>query len=164
MTPLFFAFFFGIFQLFGGMAFGRGLASKQFSLAFLGIVFGGGASLFDVFLFRGEFVLLGFLGVGAFILAAILVYAFWRGAWFEKNEKSLTTLLMGVATVALGIGIAPILIRQARSHELGFADWFFGSCIGILPFFVGFNFIWAAAKALRSKRTFDDVADEEQNK
>ncbi len=163
MTPTFVAFFFGIFQLFGGLALGRGLSSKRFSLAFLGALFGIVAAFFDwFFLIREGLVALGILSIGVFILAAAPTFVFWRGAWMERNEKSIITLIMGFVVVALGIGVAPILIKQARAHELTSADWFFGSCIGIMPFLVGINFILTATKALRRKKTFDEVADEER--
>lgn len=171
MSPLFLAFFFGIFHLLGGMAVGRGMRNWRqdpdngLSLLLWGILLGLGPILFDwLFLLREGQVLYGMIGPAVFILAALFVYFFWSGKLAKKDEKTIISLLMGIVATLVGLGVTPILIAQARTHELTAADWIFGPCIAILPFFVGVNFIWLAVKALRKNQTFDEVAAEEEEK
>ncbi|MEW5940357.1 MAG: hypothetical protein AB1750_11880 [Chloroflexota bacterium] len=170
-NPLFLAFFFGIFHLLGGLAFGRGLRDwradhdKSLTLVYLGLFLGGGAALFNwFFLLREGQTLFGLAGPAVFGLAAFAAFFLWTGELSRKNEKSIVTLAMGIVAVLIGLFVTPILIAQAQTQELTLADWIFGPCIAILPFFVGINFIYLAAKALRTTRAFDEVAAEEEAK
>jgi uncharacterized membrane protein len=170
-NPFFLAFFFGIFHMLGGLAFGRGLREwrddpdRGAMLLLWGLLIGVGPVFFDwLFLLREGQTLPGLAGGAVFVIAALITFFLWTGELSRKNEKSIISLLIGIVAVLVGIAVTPILITQARTHELTWTDWVFGPCIAILPFFVGVNFIYLATKALRTKRTFDEVADEEEKK
>lgn len=170
-NPFFLAFFFSIFHLLGGLALGRGLHGWRVTnengvtLIIWGLLIGVGPFLFDwFFLLREGQILPGLVGPAIFVLAALVTFFVWTGELSRKNEKSIISLIIGMTAVLVGLGITPILITQAQTRELTLADWVFGPCIAILPFFVGINFIYLAIKAMWSKRTFDDVAAEEEEK
>ena len=175
MTPLFLVFFFGIFHLFGGLAFGRGLRdlfdSKEHktNLILWGALMGITPTLFDwFFLIRDGQLIEGLIGPAIFILSTLISAIFLTAKLTAVHEKSIGAILMGGCALMFGLLLAPYLYQQAFSaastlqRELELADYLFGSCLLILPLLVGTGFIWNGVQAILKNRSFDEHMQERE--
>lgn len=169
-NPLFLVLFFGIFHVFGGLALGKGVRdrlakdNKGNSLIAWGVLMGVAPALFDwVFLVNQGYVWHGLTGPVLFITAAAIAAIFFTEKLTRVHEKSIGAILMGGAALLLGLALAPYLVKQALTMDLSPADYIFGSCLLVLPLFVGFGFVWNGVTAILKNRAFDEhIAEREK--
>ncbi len=168
-NPLFLVLFFGIFHIFGGLAFGKGIRdrlmkdSKGSQLIAWGVLMGVVPVLFDwVFLIGQGYMLHGLAGPALFVITAIVGALFLTKKLTSVHEKSIGAILMGGTALLFGLTLAPYLIKQAFKMKLGPADYIFGGCLLVLPLLVGFGFVWNGVTAILKNRTFDEhIAERE---
>ncbi|MBL8061373.1 MAG: WVD2 family protein [Anaerolineales bacterium] len=169
-NPLFLTVLFGIFHILGGLAFGRGIRAKMKAektgghLLVWGAIMGITPILFDwFFLIRVGKITYGLIGPVLFF-ATVIGGIFLNGELTRNNEKSISAMLMGGASLLLGFMLTPYLLQQAQTREnLEFADYLCGGLIPIFFIGVGLSFVWNGFSAIRKRRTFDEhIAEREQ--
>lgn len=159
-NPFFLITFFSIFHVFGGLAFGKGMkdvisnSGQGKRLLIWGAFMGISPILFDwLFLIQAGMLFYGLIGPALFIIATII-------GWVIKiskiYEKSIGIILMGLASLLIGISLAPFLITQALTLNLQPVDYIFGSCLLVMPILVGIGFLSSGLKAVRKKQSYDE--------
>ncbi|MBI4671179.1 MAG: hypothetical protein HY741_05870 [Chloroflexi bacterium] len=155
--------FFGIFHVFGGALFGRGIRARREhsgdARPFLvgGAVFGIAPVIFDFAFFIPQGAIVwGLIGPALFVLAALISAFVWEGPFEEIDTRALISLGMGSGAVLLGVFGALFMWNAAQTSNPGLVDYIMGGVWTCMFVGIGGSFAWAGLSAILHHRTLDE--------
>jgi hypothetical protein len=168
-NPLFLVTFFSIFHIVGGLAIGKGIrefilkSDKGKRYILWGAIMGIPPLAFDwAFLIYPGKIIYGSIGPALFIIAIMFASIFLTGKFSETHEKSIGIAVMGLASLLIGLSIAPFIIKQALLPGMGLEDYIFSSCLLVMPILVGFGFLSNAVRAMLNNKSLDEYLDKRE--